>query len=49
MRKYEFVPSRSEKMLFGTVIHQTIEDLHNLLLSERRLEKRESLFSGGGK
>jgi len=35
MRKYDFVPSRSETMLFGTLIHQTIEDLHNLLLNEK--------------
>jgi len=35
MRKYNFVPSRSETMLFGNLIHQTIEDLHNLLLNER--------------
>jgi len=49
MRKYDFVPSRSEKMLFGTLIHQTIEDLHNLLLNERQQESRESLFAGGGK
>ena len=36
MRKYDFVASRSETMLFGTLIHQTIEDLHNLLLNERK-------------
>jgi DNA helicase-2/ATP-dependent DNA helicase PcrA len=35
MRKYDFVASRSETMLFGTLIHQTIEDLHNLLINER--------------
>jgi DNA helicase-2/ATP-dependent DNA helicase PcrA len=35
MRKYDFIPSRSETMLFGSLIHQTIEDLHNLLLNER--------------
>jgi len=35
MRKYGFVPSRSETMLFGSLIHETIEDLHNLLISER--------------
>jgi DNA helicase-2/ATP-dependent DNA helicase PcrA len=35
MRKYGFVPSSSETMLFGSLIHETIEDLHNLLLSER--------------
>jgi len=36
MRKYDFAASRSETMLFGTLIHQTIEDLHNLLLNERK-------------
>ena len=36
MRKYDFVASRTETMLFGTLIHQTIEDLHNLLLNERK-------------
>jgi len=35
MRKYGFVPSRSETMLFGSLIHETIEDLHNLLISAR--------------
>jgi len=35
MRKYGFVPSRSETMLFGSLIHETIEDLHNLLINER--------------
>jgi len=43
MRKYEFVPSTSETMLFGSLIHKTIEDLHNLLMSERE----SSLFGEG--
>lgn len=34
-RKYGFVSSSAETMLFGSLIHETIEDLHNLLLSER--------------
>ena len=32
-RKYGFVASRSQTMFFGTVVHQTIEDLHHLLMS----------------
>jgi len=39
MRKYGFVPSRSETMLFGSLIHQAIDDLHNLLLGERGVKK----------
>ena len=35
MRKYDFVASRSETMMFGTLIHQTIEDLHNFLISNK--------------
>jgi len=34
-RKYGFVPSRSQTMFFGNVVHQTIEDLHNYLISTR--------------
>jgi DNA helicase-2/ATP-dependent DNA helicase PcrA len=36
MRKYGFVPSRSQTMLFGSLVHQTIEDLHHLLINERK-------------
>jgi len=35
MRKYGFVASRSQTMLFGNLVHQTIEDLHHLLIHER--------------
>jgi DNA helicase-2/ATP-dependent DNA helicase PcrA len=35
MRKYGFVASSSEIMFFGSLIHQTIEDLHNHLLSQK--------------
>jgi DNA helicase II / ATP-dependent DNA helicase PcrA len=34
-RKYGFVPSRSQTMLFGSLVHQTIEDLHYLLMARR--------------
>jgi DNA helicase-2/ATP-dependent DNA helicase PcrA len=35
MRQYGFVPSRSQTMLFGSLVHQTIEDLHYMLINER--------------
>lgn len=34
--KYGFVPSRSQTMFFGSLVHQTIEDLHNMLINERQ-------------
>jgi DNA helicase-2/ATP-dependent DNA helicase PcrA len=42
LRKYGFVSSSSETMLFGSLIHETIEDLHNLLLSERNANEHLS-------
>lgn len=35
-KKYGFVPSRSQTMLFGSLVHKTIEDLHHLLMHERK-------------
>ncbi|GHU66297.1 DNA helicase [Spirochaetia bacterium] len=35
LREYGFVPSRSQTMLFGSLVHQTIEDLHWILINER--------------
>jgi DNA helicase-2/ATP-dependent DNA helicase PcrA len=34
-RKYGFVTSRSQNQYFGTLVHQTIEDLHHLLKQTR--------------
>lgn len=34
-RKHGFVPARSQMMLFGSLVHQTIEDLHNHLLANQ--------------
>jgi DNA helicase-2/ATP-dependent DNA helicase PcrA len=34
-RKYDFVPARSQTMFFGSLVHQTIEDLHQHLIAER--------------
>jgi len=35
-RKFGFVPSRSQTMFFGSLVHQTIEDLHHLLIAEKK-------------
>ncbi|MDR6405891.1 MULTISPECIES: ATP-dependent helicase [Chryseobacterium] len=34
-RKYGFVPSRSQTMFFGSLVHNTIEDLHQYLISKK--------------
>ncbi|MEK4086090.1 ATP-dependent helicase [Psychrobacillus sp. FSL K6-1415] len=34
-KKYGFVPSRSQTMLFGSLVHQTIEDIHNHIIALR--------------
>lgn len=34
-KKYGFVPSRSQTMLFGSLVHQTIEDIHNQIIALR--------------
>ncbi|WP_425077288.1 UvrD-helicase domain-containing protein [Psychroserpens sp. S379A] len=39
-RKYGFIPSRSQTMFFGSLVHNTIEDLHQFLISKR--EKQEA-------
>ena len=39
-KEYEFTPSRSGQLLFGTLVHQTIEDLHRRILDgEKVMEK----------
>ena len=39
MRMYGFVPSRSQTMFFGSLVHQTIDDLHNYLIEKRKNAK----------
>ena len=34
-RKFDFVPSRSQTMIFGTLVHRTLDDLHQLLIGDR--------------
>lgn len=36
-RKYGFVPSRSQTMFFGSLVHQTLEDLHHYLIAQREV------------
>jgi len=31
-RKYGFVPSRGQSMFFGRLVHETVEDIHNIVL-----------------
>jgi DNA helicase II / ATP-dependent DNA helicase PcrA len=42
-RKYGFVPSRSQTMFFGSLVHQTIEDLHHLLLNEKKKQTADAV------
>lgn len=37
-KKYGFIPSRSQTMFFGSLVHQTIEDLHHLLIAQKKKE-----------
>jgi len=34
-RDYDFTPSRSAEIFFGALVHQTIEDIHRLVLDKR--------------
>ena len=34
-QRYGFVPSRTQTMMFGSLVHQTIEDLHQYLIAQR--------------
>ena len=34
--KYKFVPSRSQTMFFGSLVHQSIEDLQNFINGGKR-------------
>ena len=35
-RKHNFVPAHTQTMFFGSLVHRTLEDLHNLLISRRK-------------
>ncbi len=34
-RKYGFTPARSQTMVFGSLVHRTLEDLHQYLIAEK--------------
>lgn len=34
-KKYGFIPSRSQTQFFGSLVHQTIDDIHNFLIGQR--------------
>ena len=34
-RHYDFTPAHSQTMMFGSLVHNTVEDLHNLLIQRR--------------
>jgi DNA helicase II / ATP-dependent DNA helicase PcrA len=41
-REYEFAPSRTAEMFFGSLVHQTIEDIHKWVLEEKPLMEIEA-------
>ncbi len=41
-KKFGFIPSRSQTMFFGNLVHKTIEDLHHLLISQRNTSNKAS-------
>lgn len=40
-RHYNFAPSRSAEIFFGALVHQTIEDIHHLVMEGRSAELEE--------
>ncbi|MDI6775904.1 MAG: PD-(D/E)XK nuclease family protein [Syntrophales bacterium] len=40
-RDFDFTPSRSAEIFFGALVHQTIEDIHRLVLDKRAHELNE--------
>lgn len=41
-REYEFAPSRSAEMFFGSLVHHTIEDIHKWVMESRPLSEIEA-------
>jgi len=41
-RKYGFVPSRSQTMFFGSLVHNTIDDLHQYLIALKGEYEKEA-------
>ena len=45
-REYEFAPSRSAEIFFGSLVHQTIEDIHRWVLEGQSLRLIERAVPG---
>lgn len=45
-RHYDFTPSRSAVIFFGLLVHQTIEDIHRLVLAGKLAEIDDSRIEG---
>lgn len=45
-REYEFAPSRSAEIFFGSLVHQTIEDIHRWVLEGQSLRLIEKAIPG---
>lgn len=41
-RDYDFQPSRAAGVFFGLLVHQTIEEIHNLAMDDRSMDLSES-------
>lgn len=37
-KKFDFPPSRAQTMAFGSLVHQTLEDLHEYLISKKEVQ-----------
>lgn len=47
-RRYGFVPSRSQTMFFGSLVHRTLEDLHHELIRRRETVATPGQAMAGG-
>lgn len=45
-REYDFAPSRSAEIFFGSLVHQTIEDIHRWVLEKQALNLIKNAISG---
>jgi DNA helicase-2/ATP-dependent DNA helicase PcrA len=45
-REYEFVPSRSAEIFFGSLVHQTIEDIHRWVLDGQAMRLIQAAIPG---
>lgn len=41
-RRYDFAPTRGQTMFFGSLVHRTIEDLHQWLRAQAEAGRRVS-------